>query len=96
MTTETTVSAAQAADPWASAAATTSSDPWATASSAESTSSWLSNTPTQPVEQSIDWAHPFKDAVIPFDHWVESSLNWLVEHGRPVFQAVRVPIDFLY
>ncbi|MCF7353013.1 glycine betaine/L-proline ABC transporter permease ProW [Vibrio sp. CK2-1] len=95
MTTETTVSAAQAADPWASAASTTSSDPWSTASSAESTSSWLSNAPTQPIDQPIDWAHPFKDAVIPFDHWVESGLNWLVMHGRPVFQAIRVPIDFI-
>lgn len=95
MTTETTISAAQAADPWASAASTTSSDPWGTASSAESTTSWLSNAPTQSVDQPIDWAHPFKDAVIPFDHWVESGLNWLVAHGRPLFQAVRVPIDFI-
>lgn len=95
MTTETTVSAAQAADPWASAATTTSNDPWSTASSADSASSWLSNTPTQPVEHSINWSHPFKDAVIPFDHWVETSLNWLVAHGRPIFQAIRVPIDFI-
>lgn len=29
------------------------------------------------------------------DTWVESGLNWLVEHGRPLFQAIRVPIDFI-
>ncbi|MDF5565541.1 ABC transporter permease subunit, partial [Vibrio parahaemolyticus] len=38
---------------------------------------------------------PFQDAVLPLDSWVESGLNWLVEHGRPVFQAIRVPIDFI-
>lgn len=101
MTTETTitetVSQAAAADPWASttADATANSDPWSTASSAESTTSWLSNAPTEHVQQSIDWSHPFKDAVIPFDNWVETSLNWLVMHGRPIFQAIRVPIDFI-
>ncbi|MGO2456849.1 glycine betaine/L-proline ABC transporter permease ProW [Vibrio casei] len=99
MTTESTatqesVNQAASADPWSSTT-TSAADPWSTASSADSTTSWLNDAPTHPVEQHIDWAHPFKDAVIPFDHWVETGLNWLVTHGRPIFQAVRVPIDFI-
>lgn len=92
---ETATQAAAASDPWSTAVSTTSADPWSTASAADSTSSWLTDAPAQSVQQSIDWTHPFKDAVIPFDHWVETALNWLVEHGRPVFQAIRVPIDFI-
>ncbi|WP_153448384.1 glycine betaine/L-proline ABC transporter permease ProW [Vibrio algicola] len=100
MTTEAiateTVSQAAAADPWATSSTTAASaDPWSTASSADSASSWLNSAPTEHVQQGIDWSHPFKDAVIPFDHWVETSLNWMVMHGRPVFQAIRVPIDFI-
>ncbi|MDW6004888.1 glycine betaine/L-proline ABC transporter permease ProW [Vibrio mangrovi] len=79
----------QNADPWASSAAQTS-DPWAahTATGGD----WL-NASTPP--DTFHWLHPFKDALIPFDHWVETALNWLVEHGRPVFQAIRIPIDLI-
>lgn len=101
MATETTT---QAADPWASAeqvpadpwasAAQTSADPWGTASSAApSTNDWLNAANNQP--DSFDWLHPFQDAIVPFDHWVETALNWLVTNGRPVFQAIRVPIDLI-
>ncbi len=37
--------------------------------------------------------NPFKKALIPFDVWVESFLAWLVTNFRPVFQAMRTPID---
>nr|WP_205410469.1 glycine betaine/L-proline ABC transporter permease ProW [Vibrio spartinae] len=66
-------------------------DPWATSTTANS--DWL-NASTPPPE-TFHWLHPFKDAVIPFDQWVETALNWLVEHGRPLFQAIRVPIDLI-
>ncbi|MFC3023903.1 glycine betaine/L-proline ABC transporter permease ProW [Vibrio zhugei] len=98
MTAETTQNAASAADPWSTTAtqAASSSDPWGTAnaaaSSAQPTADWLNATPT---ETHFSFLHPFKDAIIPFDHWVETALNWLVSHGRPVFQAIRVPIDFI-
>lgn len=99
-TTETAAQAAQNSDPWAAAsqAATTTSDPWATASSAAQTATqggandWLHATAAQ---EPFNWLHPFKEAVIPFDHWVETALEWLVQHGRPVFQAIRVPIDLI-
>ena len=41
----------------------------------------------------IDWAHPFQDAVIPLGDWVDTGLDWLVANFRPVFQAIRWPID---
>ena len=43
--------------------------------------------------QGFDIWHPFNDAVIPLDVWVENGLDWLVAHFRPVFQAIRWPID---
>lgn len=36
---------------------------------------------------------PFQTAAIPLDAWVESALEWLVGNFRPVFQAIRWPID---
>jgi len=91
MTIETTT---QAADPWASAAATPApADPWTSASSATSTANdWLNATSDV---ASFDWMHPFQDALVPFDDWIETGLNWLVVHGRPAFQAIRVPIDLI-
>lgn len=94
MTTENTTQTAEALDPWASTAPTpASSDPWSTATATPTGGDWLSGTTDAPVP--FDWLHPFQDAVIPFDNWVETGLNWLVQHGRPLFQAIRVPIDFI-
>ena len=98
MATENVSSAPETADPWGaatqSATDAANNDPWSTATNASTSGSdWLNSAQVQP--ESFDWMHPFKDAIIPFDHWVETALNWLVTHGRPLFQAVRVPIDFI-
>jgi glycine betaine/proline transport system permease protein len=55
---------------------------------------WLSST-AAPAEapKEFDWVRPFDEAVIPLDEWVDSGLTWTVDHFRPAFQAVRVPID---
>lgn len=37
--------------------------------------------------------NPFEDAVIPLGDWVETGLDWLVDNFRPVFQAIRWPVD---
>ncbi|WP_413282849.1 glycine betaine/L-proline ABC transporter permease ProW [Vibrio sp. MA40-2] len=81
-------------DPWATTEQP-ASDPWATATpeTVDSGSAWLNDAPVEAA--SFDWMSPFNDAVIPLDNWVESSLNWLVEHGRPIFQAIRVPVDLI-
>ncbi len=79
-------------DPW-SQAAPTQEDPWSQGSEAATNNDWLNSEAVQ--ETPFDIMNPFQDAVLPLDNWVESGLNWLVEHGRPVFQAIRVPIDFI-
>lgn len=79
-------------DPW-SQAAPTQEDPWSQGSEAATSNDWLNSETVQ--ETPFDIMNPFQDAVLPLDNWVESGLNWLVEHGRPVFQAIRVPIDFI-
>ncbi|MEH0665020.1 glycine betaine/L-proline ABC transporter permease ProW [Vibrio scophthalmi] len=81
-------------DPWSQTTAdnTTPSDPWATATSDEG-ADWLTSEVTQ--TQALDLMHPFNEALLPVDAWVETGLNWLVEHGRPLFQAIRIPIDLI-
>lgn len=37
--------------------------------------------------------NPFEREVVPLGDWVETGLDWLVDNFRPVFQAVRWPID---
>jgi len=74
----------------------TATDPWSTATthaaSGSANTDWLHATAAP---DPFSWLHPFKDAVIPLDHWIEAALEWLVLHGRPIFQAIRVPIDFI-
>ncbi|PWI33962.1 proline/glycine betaine ABC transporter permease ProW [Vibrio albus] len=79
-------------DPWAQAAQAPT-DPWATTTSQADANAWLNDAPVQ--APPFDWMHPFNDALVPLDTWVETGLNWLVEHGRPLFQAIRVPIDLI-
>lgn len=96
-------------NPWdaSSSTSSTASDPWSTASTTTDQATTTAHTAEQADPQSwlnanassdtsgIDWAHPFQDAVIPFDHWVENILDGLVNYGRPIFQAIRTPIDFI-
>ncbi|WP_047043664.1 glycine betaine/L-proline ABC transporter permease ProW [Vibrio mexicanus] len=78
-------------DPWAQT--TEQADPWGQAADTSASNDWLT---TETVEKAqFDVMNPFQEAIIPLDSWVETGLNWLVEHGRPVFQAIRVPIDFI-
>lgn len=96
---------AQADNPWASQSAAPEPDaasgdnPWggndasAPASGAESaTPDWLSEIAPAPAWD-FDILRPFDHAVIPLDAWVTQALNWVVANFRPVFQAVRWPVD---
>lgn len=84
-------------NPWGSAAPTTpnaaASGPGGNAGSeAAGSTDWLSNAAPAP-EKHFDILHPFQDAVIPLDGWVNDGLEWIVTHFRGVFQAIRWPID---
>ncbi|MDH5928787.1 glycine betaine/L-proline ABC transporter permease ProW [Vibrio lentus] len=82
-------------DPWSQSApaAQPASDPWGQAADTSPSADWLSSETVEVTP--FDPLNPFSEAVLPVDTWVESGLNWLVEHGRPLFQAIRVPIDFI-
>jgi glycine betaine/proline transport system permease protein len=54
-------------------------------------SDWLASSGGE--EQTFDIFNPFAHSVIPLEDWVDSGLEWLVTNFRPVFQAIRVPID---
>lgn len=69
-----------------------SQDPWGSAP-ANTDASWL-HAPAQHV-QSFDWWHPFQHKLVPFAHWVETALNWLVANFRPAFKAISLPIDYI-
>ncbi|WP_051630430.1 glycine betaine/L-proline ABC transporter permease ProW [Afifella pfennigii] len=63
-----------------------------TGGEAPASTDWLSQAaPAQ--EQRFDILHPFDHSIIPLNEWVEQFLDWLVANFRPVFQAIRWPID---
>ena len=70
-------------------------NPWGSSGGAEQTSGdWLANSGAgEATNTPLDLLHPFQDAVIPLGDWVDSGLDWVVANFRPVFQAVRWPID---
>lgn len=78
-------------DPWSQTEQ--SADPWSATSEPAAENAWLAE--SEITQAPFDWQDPFNQALIPFDQWVDSGLGWMVEHGRPIFQAIRVPIDFI-
>lgn len=102
-------SAAQS-DPWSTGAPTqdaptNGSDAWSSApapdgsadaahQAAQSGSDWL-NSAAPATPEHFNLLDPFKDTLIPLDSWVTHGIDWVVLHFRPVFQGVRVPVDFI-
>jgi glycine betaine/proline transport system permease protein len=73
-------------------------DPWqamSTTSDASATSAWL-DAPAPPLDPaaagSLHWQLLW-DGSLPITFWINQGLGWVVEHGRPFFQSVRLPID---
>ena len=80
-------------------------DPWEAISAApdtSATSAWL-DAPANAAHSlagSADAAtgsgfalHRLWDGSLPVEAWINSGLGWVVEHFRPFFQTVRLPID---
>ncbi|PQV71600.1 proline/betaine ABC transporter permease ProW, partial [Cronobacter sakazakii] len=38
---------------------------------------------------------PFHNTLIPLDRWVTEGIDWVVTHFRPLFQGIRVPVDYI-
>ena len=78
-----------------------SNDPWGNASTAQSekqsTVDWSSTANNAPVEDKIEFdvLDPFKEALIPFDDWTNSGIDWMVENYREFFLAAKAPIDIV-
>lgn len=92
------MSTEQQSNPWSTTMepGTPVNNPWGATAETENTATagdWLANDSQEVTEQVIDMVHPFQEAVIPLDTWVDHGLEWLVENFRNVFQAVRWPID---
>ncbi len=68
-------------------------DPWS--SGGDDNSHWLEQAPEVVVTQEppLDWIYPFQESALPLAAWVDQGLIWTVEHFRPLFQAIRWPID---
>lgn len=72
-----------------------SSNPWGgevDSDGADQAGSWLQESQPAP-EPGFNPLDPFAEAWIPLGDWVETGLNWVVGNFRPVFQAVRWPVD---
>lgn len=70
-------------------------DPWAAMSAsvdAPSNYAWL-DTPIVPVQHDGFSLHRLWDGSLPIEPWINQGLGWVVEHFRPFFQSVRLPID---
>jgi len=74
------------------ASAPASADLWG-APAAPSAGGFLSQAGPASPHAAFDPWHPFNEAVIPLDQWVNTSLDAVVSNLRPAFQAVRAPVD---
>ncbi|NBN47344.1 glycine betaine/L-proline ABC transporter permease ProW [Proteus sp. G2626] len=99
----TTNTSTTESDPWSSTdSSSADTDPWGTTGSGSeniNTSStgtdWLDATPTDVTSDSFNLMDPFHNTLIPLDSWVTEAIDWIVLHFRPVFQGIRVPVDFV-
>ena len=88
-------------DPWNTDSSTpASSDPWGGNSEAASSAApspdhndWLTSAPVE--HHNFSLSDPFHTTLIPLDHWVTVGINGLVNHCRPLFQGIRLPVDYI-
>ncbi len=97
--TDTAAPTAANDDPWQAVGNASDNTEWlngpdAVAQAAQSTASAADATQAaQPVADSGFQLHQLWDGSLPVQDWINSGLTWVVEHFRPFFQTIRVPID---
>ncbi|MBG3079458.1 glycine betaine/L-proline ABC transporter permease ProW [Proteus mirabilis] len=98
----TTDTSTTESDPWSSAdSSSVDADPWGAGSGSDNIdtssagSDWLDATPTDVTPDTFNLMDPFHNTLIPLDSWVTDAIDWIVLHFRPVFQGIRVPVDFV-
>lgn len=92
-----------AADPWgasmaqgshAAGSASHEVASQAVQSQAAQSTDWLNSAPAAAPEH-FSLMDPFHNTWVPLDSWVTQGIDWVVLHFRPLFQGIRVPIDFI-
>ncbi|NIF21076.1 glycine betaine/L-proline ABC transporter permease ProW [Candidatus Pantoea multigeneris] len=89
--------ASQATTSHATTQAASSSDAWGSPTgdaASNSADSWLNSAPA-PQAEHFNIMDPFHKTWIPLDHWVTHGIDWVVNHFRPLFQAIRTPVDVI-
>ncbi len=85
-------------NPWTQApenapAETAPANAWNQPAEGGDTEGWLDQSAVPTPDEGLDWVHPFQDAIIPLDSWVNDALSLAVDNLRPFFQLIRAPID---
>ncbi|HDL7480564.1 TPA: glycine betaine/L-proline ABC transporter permease ProW [Yersinia enterocolitica] len=92
-----------AADPWgasmaegsrAAGSASHEVGSQAVQSQAAQSTDWLNSAPAAAPEH-FSLMDPFHNTWVPLDSWVTHGIDWVVLHFRPLFQGIRVPVDFI-
>ncbi|HDL6963666.1 TPA: glycine betaine/L-proline ABC transporter permease ProW [Yersinia enterocolitica] len=92
-----------AADPWgasmaegsrAAGSASHEVASQAVQSQAAQSTDWLNSAPAAAPEH-FSLMDPFHNTWVPLDSWVTQGIDWVVLHFRPLFQGIRVPVDFI-
>ncbi|CNK07358.1 glycine betaine/L-proline ABC transporter permease ProW [Yersinia aldovae] len=92
-----------AADPWgasmaegshAASSASHEVASQAVQSQAAQSADWLNSAPAAAPEH-FSLMDPFHNTWVPLDSWVTHGIDWVVLHFRPLFQGIRVPVDFI-
>ncbi|HDV7161039.1 TPA: glycine betaine/L-proline ABC transporter permease ProW [Yersinia enterocolitica] len=92
-----------AADPWgasmaegsrAAGSASHEVASQAVQSTATQSTDWLNSAPAAAPEH-FSLMDPFHNTWVPLDSWVTHGIDWVVLHFRPLFQGIRVPVDFI-
>ncbi len=92
-----------AADPWgasmaegsrAAGSASHEVASQAVQSQAAQSTDWLNSAPAAAPEH-FSLMDPFHNTWVPLDSWVTHGIDWVVLYFRPLFQGIRVPVDFI-
>lgn len=74
------------------------SDPWENASTNQEDKSssvdWSQEIPKEDVKE-FDILHPFDEAIIPFDDWVNNGIDWVVINFREFFLVAKMPVEIM-
>ncbi|WP_174850009.1 glycine betaine/L-proline ABC transporter permease ProW [Yersinia artesiana] len=101
--TDSTQTLSAAADPWgasmaegshAAGSASHEVASQAVQSQAAQSTDWLNSAPAATPEH-FSLMDPFHNTWVPLDSWVTHGIDWVVLHFRPLFQGIRVPVDFI-